>query len=139
MYINCNISPREVAETEEQEYLQLAEIERSAKEQILARVTANGMELQHVPPEFKRNRDVVLAAVEKNGMALQFASNELRADRDVALAAVRNRGQALDYVEYGLSQIVAHRQMLTPQGIIEVPLLGYIVDDNAIILESIET
>ena len=55
---------------------------------MLEAVKQNGMALQYVCEELRKDRDVVLEAVKQNGSALVWASEELRKDRDVVLAAV---------------------------------------------------
>jgi hypothetical protein len=65
-------------------------------------VEANGLSLQNLPPEIRKNRGVVFAAVRQNGLALQYASDDLKDDKDIVLAAVNQNGEALQYASDAL-------------------------------------
>eukprot|EP00439_Symbiodinium_sp_Y106_P028292 s2608_g3.t1 len=58
---------------------------------------ANGLALQHAPPELRNDWEVVMCAVSKSGTALMWASSELQADQEVVLKAVEENGGALEY------------------------------------------
>lgn len=59
------------------------------RDEALARVDQNGLDLRHLPEHLRADKAVVLAAVEQDGWALDFASEDLRADKAVVLAALR--------------------------------------------------
>ena len=61
----------------------------------MSRVSHNGLMLEFVSEELKRDRDIVLKAVRNTGYALRYASDELKQDREFVLAAVTQSGCAL--------------------------------------------
>jgi len=64
---------------------------------LMAAVSADGMELEHVIPVKKRTPALCLAAVQNKGVALVHVPNKFRV-RDMCMAAVEQDGQALVYV-----------------------------------------
>ena len=60
-------------------------------------VTENGMELQYVSEELKRDRAIVMKAVQQNGRVLKFASEALKRDRAIVMEAVKQNCMALAY------------------------------------------
>ena len=60
-------------------------------------VTADGLALQRLSQEMRRNIDVVKTAVTQNGLALQFAAGYLKRDYDIVYAAVYDNPWALQY------------------------------------------
>ena len=58
------------------------------KEEAIALVTRNGLELRNIP-QFRNDKDVVMAAVHEFIGAFEYASAELQDDKDVVLNAIR--------------------------------------------------
>ncbi|CAE7179843.1 unnamed protein product, partial [Symbiodinium microadriaticum] len=73
------------------------QIWRGDRELVAEACWANGLALQHAPPELRNDWEVVMCAVSKSGTALMWASSELQADREVVLKAVEENGGALEY------------------------------------------
>jgi hypothetical protein len=57
------------------------------KEEAIALVSKNGLELRHLP--FINDKDVVMAAVHENITSFVFASEELHDDKDVVMSVIR--------------------------------------------------
>eukprot|EP00929_Paragymnodinium_shiwhaense_P025658 TRINITY_DN15461_c0_g1_i1.p1 TRINITY_DN15461_c0_g1~~TRINITY_DN15461_c0_g1_i1.p1 ORF type:complete len:803 (-),score=252.96 TRINITY_DN15461_c0_g1_i1:71-2479(-) len=71
---------------------------RADREVVMAAVGQCGMSMLYADPQFASDREVVMIAVNKHGLSLEFASDELREDHEVALAAVEEAGLALAYL-----------------------------------------
>ncbi len=82
----------------------LDEIWRGDKEVVLVAVRQNGLALEYPSPALKKDREVVLAAVRENGLALEFADSSLKRDRGIVLEAIRNNGFALLYADPGFKR-----------------------------------
>ena len=61
----------------------------------LAKIKENGMALETINENLKRNKTIVLLAVTQNGLALQYAADRLKKDREVVLAAVTQNGSGI--------------------------------------------
>ena len=72
------------------------------KQQAIADVTDNGLNLASVLYELRSDREVVLAAVNEDGFALTYASAEMKNEKEVVLAAVNQNGNALTYASLEL-------------------------------------
>lgn len=72
----------------------MCNIKYQIKDQAIAAVTSDGMELKFVSDDLKNDRDVVVAAIKQNGLALEFASVELRAEPDIVVMAAKQNGWA---------------------------------------------
>mmetsp|Transcript_49137 Transcript_49137/g.117044 ORF Transcript_49137/g.117044 Transcript_49137/m.117044 type:complete len:282 (-) Transcript_49137:183-1028(-) len=68
-----------------------------SKDAAVQRVSENGRALEHLPQEWRADRDVVLAAVTRFPAALVFASDSLRADKEVVLRAVTKHWAAFEH------------------------------------------
>ncbi|MGZ3732782.1 MAG: DUF4116 domain-containing protein, partial [Parachlamydiaceae bacterium] len=68
------------------------------QEIVRAILTNNGLALQYMQTEFKKDRQIVLNAVTQNGGAFQYATEELKRDREFVLAVVRKNELAFEYV-----------------------------------------
>lgn len=67
------------------------------KEEVMAAVCKDGMDLVFASAEMRADRDVVLAAVKQNGNALRHASDALRNDRDLVRTVVLSKPFAFEY------------------------------------------
>jgi hypothetical protein len=68
----------------------------------LAAVSQNGLALEHVSFDLKRDYQIVKAAVTQNGLALRLVHSALKDDPDIALAAVRQNGLAIELTPIGM-------------------------------------
>ena len=69
----------------------------------MAAVSQNGLALEHLSFDLKRDSQIVKAAVTQNGLALRLVhSAALLDDPDIALAAVRQNGLAIDLTPIGM-------------------------------------
>ena len=66
-------------------------------DEVLRRVSEDGLQLSVFGAPWNSCRAVVLAAVSQNGLALEFAGEADQEDREVVLAAVRQNGLALEF------------------------------------------
>ncbi|CAJ1422792.1 unnamed protein product [Effrenium voratum] len=83
-------------------------------------VRRNSALLQHLPQEFRADRDVVMAAVEGDPLALAHADASIKADRDVVFAAVTKDGMALEHTSAELKadvDIVLAATLRSPEAI----------------------
>eukprot|EP00759_Apiculatamorpha_spiralis_P029870 PhF_6_TR31821/c0_g1_i1/m.47017 len=64
---------------------------------LFAAVRQNGMALQFLTSEFRKDKELVKAAVESSGLALQFADSTLRSDKQIVSMACNQNGFALQY------------------------------------------
>ena len=62
------------------------------REEALKLVQEDGFELENLPEEFKKDKEIVLAAVECDGYALNCVDESLKKDREVVMAAVEQNG-----------------------------------------------
>ena len=69
------------------------------KKEALKLVQESGHELENLPDEFKKDKEIVLAALKEDGSALQYANKKLKADKEVVLAALKQDGLALKYAD----------------------------------------
>jgi len=53
-------------------------------------MSKNGMSLEHVSDDLKKDKEVVLAAVQNRGFSLQFADESFRKDREVVMFAAQD-------------------------------------------------
>ena len=68
----------------------------------MAAVSQNGLALEHLSFDLKRDSQIVKAAVTQNGLALRLVhSAALLDDPDIALAAVRQNGLAIELPPIG--------------------------------------
>ena len=70
----------------------------------IVRVLDGGSELENLPDEFKKDKDVVLAAVKQNVHALEYADDSLKKDKEIVLIAVKQDGDALRYADESLKK-----------------------------------
>jgi hypothetical protein len=67
------------------------------KDFVLTALRRNGLLLEHVPQELKRDREVVLTAVEGYDHTFYFAPEDLKSDRTFVLIVVQKKCEALAY------------------------------------------
>ncbi len=60
-------------------------------------VIENGLALQFADKSLKENKDIVLKAVQQNGLALQFADTTLQMDSEIIFTAIQQNGYSLQY------------------------------------------
>ena len=65
------------------------------RDDMLERVSKNGMALVHADEELKGDREIIMEAVSNNGLALEYATEELKGDREIVMRAVSKDGFAL--------------------------------------------
>ena len=71
------------------------------KKEALKIVQESGSELENLPDEFKKDKDVVLAAVkqEEYGLAFKYADESFKKDKEIVLIAVKKYGRSLEYAD----------------------------------------
>ena len=74
------------------------------KKEALKIVKESGYELENLPEEFKKDKDVVLAAIKQGGSNLQYADESLKKDKEIVLEAVKQEGYALEYAGESLKK-----------------------------------
>ena len=74
------------------------------KKEALKLVQKSGYELENLPEEFKKDKDIVLEAVKQNGRALEYAVGSLKKDKEIVLEAVKSSGRSFDYVDESLKK-----------------------------------
>lgn len=89
--------------------------EETDPQNLLLKVSENGLELASASKELKANKDSVLAAVNQNGLALRYASVDLRDDLDVVSAAVSRNGLALRYASEEMRDLFTVVEMAVSQ------------------------
>jgi len=77
--------------------LNVAEVDWTNRETVLAAVQHEGYSLQLAAEELKSDREIVLAAVQQDGYALEWAGSELQKDREIVLSAVTGNGFAVRF------------------------------------------
>jgi len=77
---------------------------RKDKEIVKAFVNNSGMALKYAASDLQGDPDIVSAAVANDGWALAYASSELRGRRDIVLEAVNQNGWALNYASFTLKK-----------------------------------
>ena len=70
----------------------------------IVRVLDGGSELENLPDEFKKDKDVVLAAIKQGGSNIQYADESLKKDKEIVLEAVKQEGYALEYAGESLKK-----------------------------------
>ena len=78
-----------------------AEAAQMTQAQAIQAMMKNGLDLQTLPQQLRRDREVVLTAVVQNGMALCYAK-KWSTDREVVLSAVNQNGFALFFASDAL-------------------------------------
>ena len=74
------------------------------KKEALKLVQESGYELENLPDEFKKNKEIILAAVGQYGAALEFADDSFKKDKEIVLEAVKQNGHALEYADDSLKK-----------------------------------
>lgn len=85
----------------------------SNEQELLALVTANGMNLERANLRLRQNRNVVEAAVRNNGLALQFASRYFAYDIDICIKAVLQNQEASAFVSDEVKASVTYQLATT--------------------------
>ncbi len=75
---------------------------KRARDEVLARVAQDGLELRNLPEALREDRVVCGRAVDSNGLALEHVCAELRGDRDVVKRACLQNGGALQWASEDL-------------------------------------
>ena len=70
---------------------------RGDREIVMQAVADDGRALQYASRQLKGDREIVLQAVAEDGRAFQHASEQLRGDREIASKAIADRGWAFEY------------------------------------------
>lgn len=60
-------------------------------------ISENGLALQFADKSLKKNKDIALKAVQQNGLALRFADTTMQMDREIIYTAVEQNGYSLLY------------------------------------------
>ena len=60
-------------------------------------VRQNGLALQFADKSLKKNKEIVLMALQQNGLALQFADTTLQMDSEIIFTAIEQNGYSLQY------------------------------------------
>lgn len=60
-------------------------------------IKKDGLQLKHISPQFKDNKENVLIAINSNSAALEFASERLKDDAEIVLAAIDKDGVAIKH------------------------------------------
>ena len=74
------------------------------KKEALKLVQESGHELENLPDEFKKDKEIVLIAVKQNGTNLQYADDSLKKDKEIVLEAVKQRSYAFEYADESLKK-----------------------------------
>ena len=99
-------------------FLYASEELQNDRDFVLESVTTNGMVLNHVPPQFKLDREVVLAAVKNDGDSIQFvATCCFLKDREIMWNTVQNvkltpDGKRYNPLQYGSFEIRSDRELV---------------------------
>ena len=74
------------------------------KKEALKIVKESGYELENLPEEFKKDKEIVWIAVKQYGAALEYTDDSLKKDREIVLEAVKQYGAAFEYADESLKQ-----------------------------------
>ena len=69
------------------------------KKEALKIVQESGIELENLPKELKKDKQIVLEAVKNRVDALQYAHNIFKKDKELVLEVIKQNGHALYYVD----------------------------------------
>lgn len=72
------------------------------KQEAIAAVSKNGLQLEFCSEELQNDLDVVIEAILNSPIAIQYASPRIRQNRQVALIAAKLNGNILSYLTEGL-------------------------------------
>ena len=72
------------------------------KDEALKIVQENGLELENLPDEFKKDYEIVLEAVKNYGSALEHADYSLKKDKEIVLEAVKKDPLTIKFADISL-------------------------------------
>ena len=105
----------------------------------------SGMELQELPKEFRKDKNIVLYAIEIDESNFIYADEFLRKDKEVVLAAVKKNGLLLEFADKSLQKdrevVLTAIKNYEYDNYRDFPLKYTdlaLMDDKEIILESVK-